>query len=450
VKKRDWLVLIYSILYFVCSQPVIASVILLDSLCTDKASGYSMQTKIVSCKINGVRKTHFAYCRAEKNKKFTPWQTMSVWVATFDHQKNEIESRTLLGNIFDNHGTPCLTVDSDGYLHIVYGPHHHPFIYQKSKFPNNSTEWQEKEIISYEFGLIDESNPYWKSEEFIEKKGKSEWTYPIIKIDRENGIHIAGSLGHSAAYVRKVNGVWEQPRLIYKAKRNLCRYNVMMNIDQNGKIYILVPEVVIETNSNKYYQFDAEYFLFRSPDDGNTFENLGLVISGHFQGNGNVAIDDAGNVHFLCIERSFENHRWQCHLLFDGFKWHKQNLILPERYIWDSSLNINRKGDIQILSAANKSDNHWRDASNEIYLFSGKLVDKNKYTFTNKKIVPKQAEINTWLPNLEENQLHADFKNNNYFIMWTEEPDLKGKFTSHKNSVLTTKLFIKQVKNQSF
>jgi hypothetical protein len=450
VKKRICLFLIFCISFFLFSKPVKASVILLDSLCTDKASGYSMQTKIVCCEIDGVRKTHFAYCRIESNKKFIPWQTKSVWVATFDHQKNMIESRTFLGNIFDNHGTPCLTVDSEGYLHIVYGPHHHPFIYQKSKLPNNSTEWQEKEIISFEFGLINESNPYWKSKEFIEKKGKSEWTYPIIKIDREKNIHVAGSLGHSAAYVRKVKGVWQHPQLIYKAKRDLCRYSVMMNIDLNGKIYILVPDVDIETNSKKYYQFDAEYYLFRSQDAGETFSNLGLAISGHYQGSGNLATDGTGNVHFLCFERSFENHRWLCHLWFDGVEWHKKNLNLPERYIWSSSLNINRNGNIQILAAANRSDYHWRDASNEIYLFSGMLIGKNKYTFKNNKIVSKRAETNAWLPNLEENQLHTNFKEDSYFIMWTEETDLNGKYTSHKNSALTTKLYIKQIKNQSF
>jgi len=425
-------------------QPSEAKIILVDSLCTDKASGYSMQTKIVTCDAGGQRKTHFAYCRVEPDKNFITWETMSVWVATYNHHSDVIESRTCIDEIYDNHGTPCIAVDSDGFLHIVYGPHHHPFIYQKSKYPNNSTEWQDREIISFEYGQINEDNSYWRSKEMIEN-GKSEWTYPIIKIDRQDQIHVAGSLGHSAGYVRKINSKWEQPRLIYKAKKQLCRYNVMMNIDGRDRIYILAPDMKLNTRSDGYTQCDTEYYLFRSNDHGSSFKNCGLIMSGNVQGNGNLSVDPAGHVHFLCMERNFKVHRWQYHVYYDGKEWQRQKIMVPDRYTWDASMTISQTGRIYILTAANQSDFHWRDASNEIYLFTGEPNVDSDYKFSFRKIIPKKEGLNCWLPNLEENQNHVLFDEKDFFMMWTEEVDLKGKYPSFRNSNLTTRLYVQSI-----
>lgn len=419
--------------------------ILLDSLGTDKASAYSMGTKIVSCDIGGTRKTHIAYSRIDPSKPFEPWETMSVYVATYNHRSDSIENRTFLGTIFDNHGTPCLAVDSQGYLHIVYGPHHHPFIYQRSKYPNNSSEWLTKEIVSFEYGQIDLENPYWRSETFIEKEGKSEWTYPIIKIDANDRIHVAGSLGHSAAYVRKINGVWEKPRVIYKAERQLCRYNVMMNLDAQGNVYILAPEVDLLTNDEGYTQFNTEYVLFHSNNSGDSFENQGTVISGHVQGTGNLSIDAGGNVHFLCFERNYKIHRYLYHVFSDGQTWIKQRIYIQDYFFWDASLTIDDTDNALIFCAANQSDFHWRDATNELFLIRSEPGNSSDYNFTYNKIVSKYQGRNRWLPSLEANQIHTAFNSDSFFLMWTDEIDLKGKYTTHKNSNLTTRIFIKNI-----
>ena len=440
--ERLFLFIILSTICLSNLQTANAKAILIDSLSTDKGSAYSMQTKIVTCDAGGELKTHIAYCRIEPDKDFINWETMSVWIATYNHHTDSIESRTFIGKIYDNHGTPCLAVDSDGFLHIVYGPHHHPFIYQKSKYPNNSTEWQDKEIISFEYGQIEENNEYWRSKEMIEN-GKSEWTYPIIKIDQQNRIHVAGSLGHSAGYVRKIDGKWAKPRVIYKAKKKLCRYNVMMNIDSTDTIYILAPDVQLNKREDGYYQCDTEYYLFRSDDRGASFQNCGFVMSGHVQGNGNLSVDPKGHVHFLCVERNYKVHRWQYHVYYDGKEWQKQKLILSDRYIWDSSMTIDQDGRVYILTAASQSDFHWRDASNEIYLFTG-VPNHSDYIFSSKKIVSKKEGLNCWLPNVEENQNHVVFDRKDFFILWTEEVDLKGEYPSLKKSNLTTRLYIQK------
>lgn len=46
-----------------------------------------------------------------------------------------------IGDAQDNHGGPGLTVDSQGYIHIVYYPHHGTFRYRRSLHPNDLTAW---------------------------------------------------------------------------------------------------------------------------------------------------------------------------------------------------------------------------------------------------------------------------------------------------------------------
>ena len=63
-----------------------------------------------------------------------------VRIRTLDRRSNRC-----IGEAYDNHGGPALTVDSRGFLHLVYYPPHHPFRHRKSKCPNEDSEW-EKEI----------------------------------------------------------------------------------------------------------------------------------------------------------------------------------------------------------------------------------------------------------------------------------------------------------------
>ena len=52
-----------------------------------------------------------------------------------------------VGEAYDNHGGPALSVDSEGYLHIVYHPHHHPMRYRRSNRPHDSSEWEDEVLF---------------------------------------------------------------------------------------------------------------------------------------------------------------------------------------------------------------------------------------------------------------------------------------------------------------
>ncbi len=83
----------------------------------------------------------------------------SIYVAWLDHV-SEIMTRRFdrasgvwdhavrVGSGDDNHGGPALTIDSEGYLYIVYGPHHAPFKFRRSSHPHAVDAWDPEETFA--------------------------------------------------------------------------------------------------------------------------------------------------------------------------------------------------------------------------------------------------------------------------------------------------------------
>lgn len=64
-----------------------------------------------------------------------------VQIRTLDHSTGTWSPVYSLGPAHDNHGGPALTVDHQGFLHVVYYPHHHPFQYRRSSRLNDASQW---------------------------------------------------------------------------------------------------------------------------------------------------------------------------------------------------------------------------------------------------------------------------------------------------------------------
>jgi len=95
-----------------------------------RATGYAQTNKIVT--LDG--RTHAAWLDSENGKFFAR-------VRSLDRKTGIWSSVGTIGEAHDNHGGPALATDSRGHLHVVYGPHHHPFRYRRSLRPNDSSEW---------------------------------------------------------------------------------------------------------------------------------------------------------------------------------------------------------------------------------------------------------------------------------------------------------------------
>ncbi|HUU29349.1 MAG TPA: BNR-4 repeat-containing protein [archaeon] len=73
-----------------------------------------------------------------------------VKVRAFDHTTGQWFDPVSIGPGADNHGGPSLGIDSQGYLHIIYGPHGGPMKYRRSRAPGDITAWSSEEMFGSE------------------------------------------------------------------------------------------------------------------------------------------------------------------------------------------------------------------------------------------------------------------------------------------------------------
>jgi hypothetical protein len=70
-----------------------------------------------------------------------------VRARTYDHTPGTWGPVVTIGEAYDNHGGPALTVDDAGYLHVVFYAHHHPLRYRRSVRPGDITAWTDEEHV---------------------------------------------------------------------------------------------------------------------------------------------------------------------------------------------------------------------------------------------------------------------------------------------------------------
>ena len=98
-----------------------------------RATGYAEANKIVTVG----HRTHLAWLDSPKTG-------FKVRLRTLDHHRGEWSPVYEIGKAHDNHGGPALTCDQEGYLHLVYFPHHHSMRYRRSTRPNDASAWTEE------------------------------------------------------------------------------------------------------------------------------------------------------------------------------------------------------------------------------------------------------------------------------------------------------------------
>ena len=111
---------------------------LLSAEGSGRATAYLESPKIISYE----GKTHVAWLD-------TPKEGFRIRIRTLDQQSGKWSQAWTIGEAVDNHGGPALTIDSQGYLHVLYYSHHHPFRYSKSVRPNDASEWTPYEEFGY-------------------------------------------------------------------------------------------------------------------------------------------------------------------------------------------------------------------------------------------------------------------------------------------------------------
>ncbi|MEX0326498.1 MAG: BNR-4 repeat-containing protein [Puniceicoccaceae bacterium] len=103
-----------------------------------RATAYLESPKIITYE----GKTHVAWLDS-------PEEGFRVRVRSLDHETGNWSETWTIGEATDNHGGPAMTIDAEGFLHVLYYSHHHPFRYRRSVRPNDASEWTPFE----EFGV---------------------------------------------------------------------------------------------------------------------------------------------------------------------------------------------------------------------------------------------------------------------------------------------------------
>lgn len=111
---------------------------LLSNEGSGRATAYIESPKIITYQ----GKTHLGWLD-------TPTEGFRVRVKTYDHATKTWSEAVDLGDAASNHGGPAMTIDAEGYLHVIYFSHHNPFRYRRTVRPNDTSEWTEYTEVGY-------------------------------------------------------------------------------------------------------------------------------------------------------------------------------------------------------------------------------------------------------------------------------------------------------------
>jgi len=200
---------------------------------TNRCIGISMHSGIPSSVVSRGSKMHVIWGEATDPEAEVPG--VPTYVATYDRLTNTLGEPVLLGYASppnDIHNTPSITIDSQGYLHVVVGTHGRPFQYTKSLVPNDIYRgWTEPVATA---------------------KGDLRQTYIGLVCGADDTLHLVfrlslwdeepfpGDWQNVLAYQRKRPGLdWEEPQvLVVPPLSDYSIYYHRLTVDRLGRLYL--------------------------------------------------------------------------------------------------------------------------------------------------------------------------------------------------------------------
>ena len=228
---------------------------LLSKACIGMSSHSGTPSSIVS---RG-SKVHVAWGEATDPKEKVPG--VPTYVVTFDRVTGQLGEPALIGYgppANDVHNSPSITIDSEGFLHVLIGTHGRPFQYVKSKRPNDAGSGWTKPVTAGAdlrptyIGLV---------------CGRDDTLYTVFRLWR-NGEPYPHSHHATLAMQRKrPDGPWEPPRILVVAP--FSEYSIFyhrLTIDREGRLFL----------SKDYW---STYWFYRNDQRGNRGHWRTLLLS---------------------------------------------------------------------------------------------------------------------------------------------------------------------------
>ena len=308
-----------------------------------------------------------------------------------------------VGTGVDNHSGPAITMDFEGYLHILYGPHHGPFEYKRSTHPHDISEWSDPEPVgelatypSLICGADDtlylayrSSNPdsrknrHWRIHFHKKERGKP-WgvSKPLFDI----GVPDYGWFGNSLAIDAEQN-----LHLAFNTynlhPKGSPTYGYLRSNDR-GATWTNATGDLMDTPVTR----EADCFILRDP-------RANMWIKS------NVVGPDQ-NPWFICIHihkypRTVELNHWT------GAEWERTDLrpilneSFPDKEIVDASLTFDSAGKLFCVVTAGEPSvgtDYWGHPSSELYLLTS--TDRGK-SFAVEPLTDTDLTRPAWIASIE-------------------------------------------------
>ena len=230
-----------------------------------KCIGFSAHSGIPSSVVARDGKVHIAWGEATDPEVKVPG--VPTYVATYDRATDTLGAPALVGYgppANDVHNTPCITMDSQGYLHVLVGTHGRTFKYARSLKPNDAgSGWTEAEEIGPGLrqtyvGLV---------------CGEDDTLHLVFRLWRDDRDYFPASLYATLTYMCKRPGEpWSEPKpLVIAAFADYSIFYHRLTIDREGRLFLSYDY----WSTYWFYRTDRlgnRRALMMSPDGGDTWK----------------------------------------------------------------------------------------------------------------------------------------------------------------------------------
>ena len=372
------------------SKTPMARSFLLSQQGSGRATAYCVSNKIVTIG----DKTHVAWLDSIP-------EGFRVCVRTLDHSTENWSPTLRVGHGHDNHGGPALTVDSKGYLHLVYYPHHRPFHYRRSKRPNDTSAWTDPFVA---FG--------------------KQCTYPTLMCGPDDTLYLTCREGAKPnwlvnMYTKRPDGEWEGPHHLLRAmKTGYAHFQIALAWGPDHKMLHMSIRFYDGGQAHTIgYLYSDDFGKTWKRSDGQrvelpaTAETVTNIAHGRDQakpnfGSGAIAVDSKNRPHILYCSAVDGMHCVYLASLVGSGEWRTRKLTeIQEVYPgWQSTIAggmcISSDGTIHALIQIAKCDvkDMWGHPSMEIVRLTSR--DQGK-SFKIAMASQPNPVVPNWLPNIE-------------------------------------------------
>ena len=330
---------------------------------------------------------------------FVAWldHVADVRIRTYDLATERWGETLLLGRGIDNHSGPALTMDAEGYLYAIFGPHGRgPFQLRRSLLPFDASAWTPVEEVG------------------------ANATYPSLVCDPDGTLHLTYR-GHPSParlmYQRRPRGgEWSEPQALVSADvpDGYTQFGNPLAVSADGTLHLGFHVYDVHPKAGK-----AAGYL-RSRDHGVSWETAAgepvtlpaapstpcFIEQGESMDVrvSNVAVDPEGRPHLVVVHKETELTSATLWCLDEG-EWRSTALlpfvhaVAPGRGLEQTgTVSFDARGRLHIALVTQDPPGGWGHPSGEVILLTS---DDRGATFDALPISPADPTLPAWLPSLE-------------------------------------------------